>query len=105
MPARGDLSETFEAHFGDNLPDRPLYLKDLQRRINTSIESLPEKCRNIYKLSREHQLSYKAIAEHLHVSPKTVENQLGIALRKLRAALSEFMILSVSTFLLLAVNI
>jgi RNA polymerase sigma-70 factor (ECF subfamily) len=54
-----------------------------------AVENLPEKCRNIYKLSREQHLSNKQIAENLGVSSKTVENQVTIALRKLRFVLSD----------------
>lgn len=89
---RPELFEDLEERFSTDAPDIPLYVKDLNERINTAVESLPEKCRNIYKLSREHHLSYKAIADHLQISPKTVENQLSIALKKLRDALGDFML-------------
>lgn len=89
---RPELFEDLEERFLTDAPDIPLYVKDLQERINTAVERLPEKCRHIYKLSREHHLSYKAIADHLQISPKTVENQLSIALKKLRDALGDFML-------------
>lgn len=89
---RPELFEDLEERFLTDAPDIPLYVKDLQERIYTAVESLPEKCRNIYKLSREHHLSYKAIADHLQISPKTVENQLSIALKKLREALGDFLL-------------
>lgn len=84
---RQELFENLEERFSIDTPDILLYAKDLQERINIAVERLPEKCRVIYKLSRERQLSYKAIAEHLQISPKTVENQMSIALKKLREAL------------------
>ncbi len=89
---RPELFEELEERFSTDAPDVPLYVKDLNERINTAVESLPEKCRNIYKLSKEHHLSYKAIAEHLEISPKTVENQLSIALKKLREALGDLLL-------------
>ena len=89
---RSGLFEDLEERVWTDAPDIPLYTKDLQERIHAEVENLPEKCRNIYKLSREQNLSYKAIADHLQISPKTVENQLSIALKKLRDALSEFLV-------------
>jgi len=90
--ARPELFEDLEERFLTEAPDIPLYVKDLQERINAAVENLPEKCRRIYRLSKEEHLSYKAIADHLQISPKTVENQLSIALKKLRDALSDLML-------------
>lgn len=64
--------------------DRELFYQLLQ----TAVESLPEKCREIFILSREDRLSYKEIAEVKEISIKTVENQMGIALKKIREYLS-----------------
>jgi RNA polymerase sigma-70 factor (ECF subfamily) len=89
---RQELFEDLEERFSTDALDIPLYVKELQERINIAVADLPEKCRDIYRLSREHQLSYKAIAEHLQISPKTVENQLSIALKKLRDALGDFVL-------------
>lgn len=55
--------------------------------IWNAVDQLPEKCREIFQLSRDEGLTYNEIAEHLHVSPKTVENQMGIAFKKLREIL------------------
>ena len=89
---RPELFKNLEKRFLTDAPDMTLYAKDMQEKINTAVNNLPEKCRNIYKLSREHQLSYKEIAYHLQISTKTVENQLSIALKKLRDALGDFML-------------
>ncbi len=48
------------------------------------IEDFPEKRREIFKLSREHGLSNKEIAQELHISVKTVEGHLTAALKALR---------------------
>lgn len=55
--------------------------------IQAAIDSLPKKCRNIFILSRNAGLTYEEIAEELDLSKKTVENQMGIALKKLRESL------------------
>ena len=60
---------------------------ELKEMIEDSIESLPQKCKDIFKLSRMQQLTYKQISDKLNISQKTVENQIGIALKKLRKKL------------------
>lgn len=62
----------------------------LEEAIQKAIASLPEKCRTIFVLSREQGLKYAQVAEKLNLSEKTVENQIGIALTKLREATKEF---------------
>ncbi|RKD90684.1 RNA polymerase sigma-70 factor [Mangrovibacterium diazotrophicum] len=64
--------------------------KELRELINRAIASLPEQSRKIYQLAWEENLSHKEIAEKLDLSPKTVENHVGIALRKLREQLSPY---------------
>jgi RNA polymerase sigma-70 factor (ECF subfamily) len=53
-----------------------------------AIDALPDKCREIFLMSRQDGLSYRAIAEALDLSVKTVETQMGRALKALRTALS-----------------
>lgn len=64
--------------------------QELKELIEEAINSLPEKNRLIYQMAWEENMSYKEIAETLGISVKTVENQVGIALRKLRAALAPY---------------
>ena len=59
----------------------------LKKYIQSAIESLPNKCRQIFLLSRNAGMTYEEIAEELDLSKKTVENQMGIALKKLRESL------------------
>ena len=49
-----------------------------------TVDQLPEKCREIFILSRQEKLTYKQIAEKLDISVKTVEAQMGIALKRIR---------------------
>jgi len=63
--------------------------EELKMILGAAIEKLPEKCRVIFLLSRYDELSYAEIAQHLNISIKTVENQIGKALKYLRLALSE----------------
>ncbi|MEM6644268.1 MAG: RNA polymerase sigma-70 factor [Bacteroidota bacterium] len=55
--------------------------------IQKAIDALPKKCRRIFILSRNAGMTYEEIAEELGLSKKTVENQMGIALKKLRESL------------------
>jgi RNA polymerase sigma-70 factor (ECF subfamily) len=62
----------------------------LAQKIEESIESLPEKRKQIFKLSRDEGLKYKEIAERLGLSVKTVEAQMGLALKQLREKLKDY---------------
>lgn len=61
----------------------------IQYRIEQAVQELPESCQAIFRLSRFEQKTYPQIAEQLQLSPKTVENQMGIALKKLRQTLAD----------------
>lgn len=66
---------------------------DLDTHVRQAIEALPERCRLVFLLSRDAGLTYDAIAARLGISPKTVENQIVRALRRLRAALKPHLVL------------
>jgi len=57
----------------------------IKDQIDRIVEELPEKRKQIFKLSREDELSHKEISERLDISVKTVENQINLALRHLKA--------------------
>jgi RNA polymerase sigma-70 factor (family 1) len=67
--------------------ESPYLEKEMALQINTALESLPEKCREIFMMSRFDHMKYKEIANKLSLSPKTVERQISIALDKLRSLL------------------
>lgn len=60
-------------------------------KVHAAIEELPEMRRKVFKLSRFEGLKYKEIAERLDISIKTVENQMGSALKTLRSELADIM--------------
>ncbi len=66
-----------------------LEYQELYTQIMDAIDKLPTRCKEIFLLSREEELSYKEIAQRLSLSSKTVEIQIGIALKKLREALRD----------------
>ena len=65
-----------------------LELAELQAKIDRAIDSLPERCREVFVLSRFENMSYREIAESLVISPKTVENHISKALKVLTTALN-----------------
>ncbi len=64
---------------------------ELEMAIAQAVATLPDRCRAVFELSRRHHMSYAQIAEALDIAPKTVENQMGKALRMLRVALAEWL--------------
>lgn len=67
--------------------DKQLEAKELQQAIQHSLNQLPARVKEIYKLSREEGLSNQEIAEKLELSEQTVKNQLSTALKHLRTSL------------------
>ncbi|MBE9583230.1 RNA polymerase sigma-70 factor [Mucilaginibacter sp. JRF] len=80
--------------------DSKVMQNDIARLLDEGIAGLPEKCRQIFLLSRKEYLSNKEIAEKLNISVKTVENQMTIALRYLRTGLTDYLPLAVLVVLL-----
>jgi RNA polymerase sigma-70 factor (ECF subfamily) len=66
----------------------PLDVKELRKEVLSAMDTLPEKCREIFYKSRFEEKSYQEIAKELSISVKTVEAQMGKALRILRTILS-----------------
>jgi RNA polymerase sigma-70 factor, ECF subfamily len=66
-------------------------LKELEKQLHKAMNELPEQCRTIFQLSRFEELKYREIADQLDISVKTVENQMGKALRLLRVKLVDFL--------------
>ncbi len=73
---------------------------ELNARLNTAIQELPPKCREIFMLCRFEELKYSEVAEHLNISVKTVEMQISIALKKIRKKLSHYQYVNLLSFLL-----
>lgn len=73
-------------------PSGRLEIKEIQSRLRSGLGKLPEACRTVFQLSRFEHLSYKEIAGQLGISIKTVENQMGKALRVLRVELKDYLV-------------
>ena len=74
----------------DNAEDR-MAASQLNEKLSHALRELPEQCRTIFQLSRFEDLKYREIAAELRISEKTVENQMGKALKLLRMKLVDFL--------------
>lgn len=68
----------------DSIEDR-LYYRYILDEVQSEIENLPEKCKEVFKLSREKYLSIQQISEKLSISESTVKKHINRALRQLRS--------------------
>jgi RNA polymerase sigma-70 factor, ECF subfamily len=73
-------------------PAKKILTGELEKKIHSALNELPEQCRTIFQMSRFDELKYREIADKLGISVKTVENQMGKALKLLRAKLADFLI-------------
>lgn len=64
---------------------------EIELHLEKAINSLPERCRQIYLLNRRSGLTYDEIAEYLDISVNTVNTQMGRALQSLRNQLLRYM--------------
>ncbi|MBU0765054.1 MAG: RNA polymerase sigma-70 factor [Bacteroidetes bacterium] len=64
---------------------------EMEAKIQSAISSLPEKCREVFLLSRFENLKYNEIADKLGISVKTVETQISKALKVMREKLAEYL--------------
>lgn len=64
-------------------PQELLLSRELEDQLREAVAALPPQCRTIFKLVKEDGLKQKEVAELLHLQPKTVENQIAIAVRKI----------------------
>ncbi len=82
----------------NNTPAR-MQLSELQQKLDIALAELPEQCRTIFQMSRFEELKYQEIADRLGLSVKTIENQMGKALRILRVKLADYLPLVIGLLL------
>ncbi len=83
-----DEAETLLEHSVNN---DYLVAAELESDIWKAINTLPEKCKEVFILSRFEGKKYHEIAEHLNISVKTVETQMTKALKSLREYLADYL--------------
>lgn len=71
--------------------DQPIVAKEIGVALQRAMRELPPRCREVFELSRAHGLRYAEIAAALDISQKTVEAQIGKALRILRERLGPWL--------------
>jgi len=70
--------------------DTDIIESGLLHKIEETINSMPQKRQEIFRLSREEGLKYREISEKLDISLKTVETHMGLAIKTLRDKLNQF---------------
>lgn len=85
------IAETLRNQGHQSSPTQLLEAQETQIRIETAVSELPDRCRQVFELSRYEGLKYNEIAHELNISPKTVEVQIGKALKYLRASLRDIL--------------
>jgi RNA polymerase sigma-70 factor (ECF subfamily) len=68
-------------------PEQIMISKEMLQKIKEAIDSLPPRCKLIFKFVREDGLSYSEVAEILGLSIKTIDSQMVIAVARIRAKL------------------
>ena len=76
-------------------PAQQLTGNELEKKIIDALNELPEQCRTVFQMSRFESLKYQEIAFQLGISVKTVEAQMGKALKRLRVSLVEYLPISI----------
>lgn len=71
-------------------PEDTLQKSELDEAVAKAVASMPEKRGEVFTLCFMQQLTYKEAAEVLDVSPKTIENHMGLALKDIRRDLERF---------------
>jgi RNA polymerase sigma-70 factor (ECF subfamily) len=64
---------------------------DTRARLSAALEELPPRRREVFEMVRHDGLSYQEVSEVLGLSPQTVANHMGLALRDLRSALIDLL--------------
>lgn len=89
LKVRRDTEPDVEALYDAPLrADQPIDARELHAAVTIAVRELPPRCREVFELSRVDGLKYAEIAEALGISQKTVEAQMGKALRILRQRLA-----------------
>jgi RNA polymerase sigma-70 factor (ECF subfamily) len=80
-----------EISYSADMPSDSIQYKELKTQLQHAVNELPEQCRTIFQMSRFEELKYAEIALALGITIKTVENQIGKALKRLRVQLAEYL--------------
>jgi RNA polymerase sigma-70 factor (ECF subfamily) len=99
LKIRNNYTEELKATVAYEDSSDPAQVNELNERIRVAMETMPEQCGRIFKMSRFEQLRYQEIADQLGLSVKTVENQMGKALKIVREELKDYLPLLILFFI------
>ena len=92
LKVRRDTTVDVEAMYDEPVAsDQPVVARELGEAVRVALDELPPRCREVFDLSRVQGLKYSEIAETLGISQKTVEAQMGKALRHMRERLAAWL--------------
>jgi RNA polymerase sigma-70 factor (family 1) len=90
---RGGYLEDFTSYMADHqlMPsiEEEMYARDLAANIDQVMDKMPNKMREVFRLSRHEQLTHREIADRLHISEETVKKQIYLALKLLKSNLGD----------------
>ena len=82
--------DSLDLEVGTPDPSQLMQLNELSELVSRTLKDLPEKTREIFRLNRQEGLKYREIADRLSISVKTVEANMGKALKALRRNLEKY---------------
>lgn len=71
--------------------EQEIEFKEVQQMLNKSMDLLPPKCKAVFILIKYENMSYAEAAQSLDISVKTVENQMGKALKHMREYMQDYL--------------
>jgi len=86
-----DLEAVLQENHNASSFNDPVDFRQLQNTVRKAIDKMPDRVREVFLLSRNDNLKYQEIADRLGISVKTVEVQMGKALKILREHLGEYL--------------
>jgi RNA polymerase sigma-70 factor (ECF subfamily) len=88
---RVGLDDVSSSNYQDMInPERLMVLNEAWGKADEAVESLPSRCKTIYKLIRRDGKRYKQVSALLGISVKTIEAQIRIALKRLDHQMSDY---------------
>lgn len=85
-----EYTEYFHPKSHDSVTE-VIHASELEDKIENAVSALPEQCQKVFRMSRFEEMKYQEIADMLGISIKTVENQIGKALKVLRIQLAAYL--------------
>lgn len=80
-----------ELHQTTETPEQSTSYHEVQQSLHQAIKKLPEKRREVFELCFVNEFTYREAAETLEISIKTVENQMGAALKEIRSEMKKYL--------------